>query len=154
MQLNIDLKGVEELNKKMKTLASLDENDLLEGVANPIENSVRDSFANETDPWGNAWVKQDSPTYNHLDSESHNMQGSLHSKVNKGNVSVGFNAVSEDGYNYPAVQQFGSKKESGRGSNIPARAFMPVDIDGNLEPSVEAEIIESVTDLIEFHIHK
>ena len=154
MQLKLDLKGIETLNQKIKTLASLDEKALLEGVANPIENSIRDSFENKKDPWGKSWVKKDSPTYHHLDSESHNLQGSLHSKINKTNVTVGFNAVSKDGYNYPAVHQFGSVKSSGRGSNIPARPFMPVDINGNLEPKVEDEIIESVTDLIEFHIYK
>lgn len=153
MQFKADLKGLEPLEKKLKYLSDITEDELLEGVAKPIMSATIESFANETDPWGNPWVKQDSPTYNHLD-RTDNMKSSLSSKVSKGSVHVGLGAVSKDGYNYPAVQQFGSKKESGRGSNIPARAFMPVDIDGNLEPSVEADVIESVTDLIEFHIYK
>ena len=149
MQLKVDLTGVKELNKKLKDLSNLSENDFLEGVGNPIQNSIRDSFENETDPWGNAWVNKDSKTYHHLDSTSHNMQGSLHSKVNKSSVSVGFNAVSAQGYNYPAVHQFGTKD-----GKIPARPFMPVDINGNLEPRVQADIIKSVGDLIEYNLKK
>ena len=129
MQLNITVTGVKELEKKLKTLSQLDEKALLEGVANPIENSIRDSFENEKDPWGKSWVKKDSPTYNRL-YKTGNMQGSLHSKVNKKSVIVGFNALSKKGFNYPAVHQFGTKKSKSEGRGIPARAFMPVDKNG------------------------
>ena len=149
VDININQDDLSKIKKSFKNLEKLDESQLLEAAARPIENSTRDSFEDEKDPWGNSWANQSSKTYNHLDSTDHNLQGSLHSTVNSGKVTVGFNAVSDKGYPYAAVHQFGSKKSSGRGSNIPARPFMPIDIDGNLEPTVEKEIIENIEDFLE-----
>jgi phage gpG-like protein len=137
MEINFES---DDLYKLQQLQNKLNDNELLEIIARPIENTTRDSFASETDPWGKPWVNQDSPTYHHLDSTSHNMQGSLHSKVNRDkSVEVGFNAISKDGFPYPAVHQFGSK--DGR---IPQRAFMPVDSDGKLETGLKKDILEDI----------
>ncbi len=144
MKLNIDVKGLKQLKTKLKDLEKLNSSELLEAVARPIENATQEAFANETDPWGVSWVNQDSPTYNHL-NQTDSMHGSLHSIVNsKKEVIVGVNAVSKDGYNYPAVQQFGTKDE-----RVPARPFLPVDIKGNLAPEVLKDIKESLKEVLE-----
>ena len=159
MQLKVDLTGIKELQKKLKDLSNLSENDLLENVAYPVMEATEKSFERETDPWGKAWVNKDSKTFHHLDSmqnpnpkaraESGDMKGSLHSTVNKGSVYIGFPNVSQGGFAYPMVHQFGTKD-----GKIPARPFMPVDINGNLEPRVQADIMQSVGDLIEYNLKK
>mgnify|MGYP006921594836 CR=1 FL=1 len=144
MQFQTDIKGLDAYKKKLAQLANLSELQLIEAVARPIENATQDALENETDPWGNAWVNQDSPTYNHL-NKTNSMHSSLHSTVNsKREAVVGMNAVSKDGYNYPAVQQFGTKDKK-----VPARSFFPIDLDGNLAPDVESEIEENLNDLLE-----
>lgn len=158
MQVKIDIKGMKQFQNSLEKIAKLSEADLLMTVARPIENSVKESFENETDPWGNAWVNQDSPTFFHLDSGQNpkkknnrgHMKESLHSKVNSAReVTVGINVQSENGYDYSAIQQFGSKKSSGRGSGIPARPFFPIDLNGNLAPDVERDIKEGLNLMLE-----
>lgn len=144
MQFDVNITGLDAYKKKLTEIAKLSEVQLIEVVARPIENSVQDAFESETDAWGNPWVNQDSKTYNHL-NKTDSMHGSLHSKVNsKREAVVGINAVSESGYNYPAVQQFGTKDEK-----VPARPFFPIDLDGNLAPDVEQDIEEGLNDLLE-----
>jgi len=144
--------GFDETGKALDKLAYLETKELLEAVANPIENATKEAFQTETDPWGTPWVNQTSKTYNHLQSKfdpdpkkrdkGADMFGSLYSIVTGESARVGTNAVSEDGYLYPAVHQFGSKKSKGPGANIPKRAFLPIDENEELAPDVENEVDE------------
>ncbi|WP_324171996.1 phage virion morphogenesis protein [Sulfurimonas sp.] len=157
MQVKIDVKGMKQFQNKLNEIAKLSELQLLECVSSPIMEATQIAFETETDPWGNPWENTQSKTFHHLDSAEnpHNsndtgMRNDLHATVNsKKEVVVGFSVVSDGGYAYPAVHQFGSKKSSGRGSGIVARPFLPVDIDGNLAPEVKKDIEKNLNSLLE-----
>jgi len=149
MQTQLKQEGYEEVNSLFQRLSHIDEQNLLEVVARPVKNDTRRAFETETDPWGKPWVNQDSKTYNHLDSASHVMQGSLYSVITGKVANVGVTAVSDTGYLYPAVHQYGSKKKSGRGSNIPKRAFFPIDENENLAPETNKKIDKALDGFID-----
>ncbi len=65
------------------------------------------------------------------------MQEGVTSESNSRSASVGFNVVSEKGYPYPEVHQYGTKD-----GKLKARPFLPMDEDGELARHVEEEILD------------
>ncbi len=76
------------------------------------------------------------------DESAGKMQESLGSRSDGGKAIVGLNAVSDDGYTYPAVHHFGSNK-------VPARPFLPFNEDKKLHSEAEEEIIRIVKEFLE-----
>ena len=64
-------------------------------------------------------------------------------EVSKDEIVIGTNANFK-GFSYPAVHQFGTKD-----GKTPARAFMPITLDGKLYDDVENELGEIVVEFIE-----
>ncbi|MCX6076417.1 MAG: phage virion morphogenesis protein [Campylobacterales bacterium] len=147
--LNGVKKSLGELSKKTN-----DVRPLLEELTNHIKNAVEESFQNQASPDGIKWspIKKGTHKNYRLGTDkilykNGDMQKSLTPKVYDTYGTVGVNAISEGGYQYPLVHQFGTTK-AGRKNNITivARPFMPIKSDGSLYEKTERELEEIVAD--------
>lgn len=69
-------------------------------------------------------------------------------KATNNSVTV-FNNSSNDGFPYGLTHQFGTSNAFGKGINIPARPFLPIDESGNLETALNKSIIDELENDIE-----
>jgi phage virion morphogenesis protein len=155
MEVNVELKGLDNIRKsleKYRVAPDEIEDILSECVANPIYNEAQKAFENQSSPFGDRW-KSISPDTKKAKGHSRilihtgTLKNSLYQKVENMSALVGVNADS-NGFQYGLTHQFGSDK-----LDIPSRAFLPVDKDGNipltLEKKIERNILEWFEDLEE-----
>ena len=149
MQVAIEVKGIEEVNARLKYLKELGEDTapLMAELANHLYNVVDTSFEKEQTPDGISWNpikprKGDKHPEKKLYDEGI-MQGSLTQQSSSNEAMVGLNATA-NGYPYPIVHQFGTKD-----GTIEARAFMPIHEDGTLYDEIAQELEEIVKDYIQ-----
>lgn len=143
-----------------------------------IKNSIEESFERETSPFGERWKllssvsafasvggKSKAYTKNFRSQKSGFLKkfgagGSKRLLVEDGNLSSNWvvntssnkvvvsNNSSNNGFAYGLTHQFGSNNGWGRGIKIPARPFLPVDKDGNLQSDLKDEILKYLKDEI------
>lgn len=153
--MHIEAQGLSGIQDKLKQLKNKTGNikPLLDEFRNHLQNIIEESFENETSPDGLEWSpikpRKNDPHPEKILYADGTLQGSLYGRTNKDSLTVGVNATSK-GYQYPIVHQFGSTKESGRGSGIVARAFMPIKPDGDLYDRTLKELEEIIDDYFEF----
>lgn len=128
-------KVLNDIDKKVNNTAPL-----MAEIANHLVNVVEESWEHERTPEGIAWspIKpraNDPHPEKILYAEGH-MQRSLYDESDATSAEVGVNATA-DGFPYPIAHQFGT--EDGR---LDARAFVPIDENGNLYSKTDMEIIE------------
>ena len=121
---------------------------LMKEIGNYLYNITRDSFDEEKDPNGRNWspIKStgyQSKYYSKMLYQEGDLQDKFIYEVSKDEIVIGTNANFK-GFSYPAVHQFGTKD-----GKTPARAFMPITLDGKLYDDVENEIRERVVEFIE-----
>lgn len=121
---------------------------LMKEIGNYLYNITRDSFDEEKDPNGRNWSPlSNATTKSKTTSKMLYQEGDLQDKfiyeVSKNEIVIGTNA-NYNGYSYPSVHQFGTKD-----GKTPARAFMPITLDGKLYDDVENELGEIVVEFIE-----
>ena len=158
----IEVKGLEELQTKLKSLQNIDKKTkpLMQTLGNILQNEIEASFENESSPFGQKWqaLKPSTIRQKQKLGKSSNIlrwDGNLADKWivkaddKKATVS---NNTNKNGFAYGLVHQFGTNK-AGRSKNvrIAARPFLPVDKSGHL-PNRTKQAIEDAT--IEFIINK
>ena len=150
----IEVKGLEELQTKLKSLQNIDKKakPLMQTLGNILQNEIEASFENESSPFGQKWqaLKPSTISQKQKLGKSSNIlrwDGNLADKWivkaddKKATVS---NNTNKNGFAYGLVHQFGTNKV-GRSKNIkiPARPFLPVDKSGNL-PSRVKDVVKKV----------
>ena len=158
----IEVKGLEELQTKLKSLQNIDKKTkpLMQTLGNILQNEIEASFENESSPFGQKWqaLKPSTIRQQQKLGKSSNIlrsDGNLADKWivkaddKKATVS---NNTNKNGFAYGLVHQFGTNK-AGRSKNvrIAARPFLPVDKSGHL-PNRTKQAIEDAT--IEFMVEK
>lgn len=149
--ITIDISGQERLQEGLKRLqqklTSL--KDPMDTAGNYLYNITSKSFDNESSPLGTPWhpLAKSTQAYKAkhggnkiLQSKTPQMATSLIAQTDDHSVVVGVNAVSDKGYFYPQVHQFGS-------SRVPARPFFPIE-NGAVSRYVEDEIVEIFMDYL------
>ncbi len=146
MQVQIEVKGIETVNKKLKQLQSIgsDPQSVMAELANHLYNVVDESFQKQQTPDGISWnpikPRKDDKSPKRILYDKGTMQESLSQKSSKNEAIVGLNAYSGGGYPYPIVHQFGSQD-----GTIEARAFMPIHKDG----TIYEDTLQELEDILE-----
>lgn len=123
---------------------------LFEEIANHLYNLADEAFENEASPDGTAWrfltyyTVADKQRDRILHETGH-MRETLDFDSDGHSATVGTNAVSEKGYPYPAVHQFGT--EDGK---VPARPFLPFTDQGDVMDEATDSILALVREHFEY----
>ena len=122
---------------------------LFEEIAGHLYNIADESFENEASPEGAAWQPLAPLTIARKGSDrklhhSGRLRETLDFDSDDHSASIGTTAVSEKGYPYPAVQQFGT--EDGK---VPARPFLPFTDSGDLMDSAKDSVLALVQEYFE-----
>ncbi len=151
---------------------------LMAKIGNYIREDIELAFENETSPFGQRWQPLSSVTaYIQMGKgnvytknkkrqrksflkrygaggkkrilvQSGNLARNWHVDAKENEVTV-FNNSSKGGFPYGLTHQFGSTNAFGRGINIPARPFLPIDNNGFLEKGLSRQIDEMLENEIE-----
>ncbi|CUV65217.1 Conserved hypothetical protein, putative phage virion morphogenesis protein [Sulfurovum sp. enrichment culture clone C5] len=150
------IQGLDNVKSKLAKLSSLINGsgmqEIMRDIGEKIKLDIEMSFENEKSPFGEVWRvrKAVGKDYNNNNNrkllhEKGNLSSNWQTKATPKQVTVSNNTVKA----YGAVQNWGSKKSSGRGSGIPARRYLPIDDNGELEPKLKKSIEKIVVDKIE-----
>ena len=150
----IEVKGLEELQTKLKSLQNIDKKTkpLMQTLGNILQNEIEASFENESSSFGQKWQalkprtirqKQKLGKSSNILRSDGNLADKWIVKADDKRATVS-NNTNKNGFAYGLVHQFGSNK-AGRGKNvkIPARPFLPVDRSGNLPGRVK-DVVKNV----------
>lgn len=150
MQVKMKIDDLPGVKRKLENITEkiTDTKPLMQELANHLYNISRDSFDDEKSPDGRKWSPlADSTKKYKSTSKMLYKDGDLQDKFiyhsTRTKAVVGTNANNK-GYDYPAVHQFETKD-----GTTPARAFMPIDLNGKLYDGVENELKEIVVEFIE-----
>ena len=157
MKVNIEIKGIEELDRLLDQLSEHADHmqPVMDEAGNYLQNIIEESFESGRSPDGETWspladstliqkTKDGSPqSMGKLLYDEGTLSESIGYEANNEGLTVGVNAYSKGGYPYPVVHQFGS--EDGK---IPARPFMPIDNDGELYEDIQEELITLITEFL------
>lgn len=137
--MSIEVQGLESIQKKLKTLEdSLSPSKMrstLLTVGNMVKTTIEESFENESSPFGSKWqplkintarAKAKRGASSKILRDEGNLADRWLVGVEDDGVSIS-NNIQSKGYAYGKAHQFSTKK-------IPARPFLPIDDNGNLEP--------------------
>ena len=158
----IEVKGLEELQTKLKSLQNIDKKTkpLMQTLGNILQNEIEASFENESSPFGQKWQalkpstirqKQNLGKSSNILRSDGNLADKWIVKADNKKATVS-NNTNKNGFAYGLVHQFGTNK-AGQSKNvrIAARPFLPVDKSGHL-PNRTKQAIEDAT--IEFMVEK
>ncbi|WP_103589993.1 phage virion morphogenesis protein [Campylobacter concisus] len=150
----IEVKGLAELQTKLKSLQNIDKKTkpLMQTLGNILQNETEVSFENESSPFGQKWQalkpstirqKQKLGKSSNILRSDGNLADKWIVKADDKKATVS-NNTNKNGFAYGLVHQFGTNKV-GRSKNIkiPARPFLPVDKSGNL-PSRVKDVVKKV----------
>jgi len=150
----IEVKGLEELQTKLKSLQNIDKKTkpLMQTLGNILQNEIEASFENESSPFGRKWQalkpstirqKQKLGKSSNILRSDGNLADKWIVKADDKKATVS-NNTNKNSFAYGLVHQFGSNK-IGRSRNIkiPARAFLPVDKNRNLPKDLE-DVVKKV----------
>ena len=156
----IEVKGLEELQTKLKSLQNIDKKTkpLMQTLGNILQNEIEAGFENESSPFGQKWQALKPSTIrqkqklgkssNILRSDGH-LADKWIVKADDKKATVS-NNTNKNGFAYGLVHQFGTNK-AGRSKNvkIPTRPFLPVDRSGNLPGRVKDVVKKVVIKFVE-----
>ncbi|MBE2985537.1 phage morphogenesis protein [Campylobacter sp. RM12920] len=167
--MSIKIEGLALIETKLKRLKELNglDKSAFDTIGNMIKNKIELSFEREASPFGERWKPISANTalkyaggrkkayykngrkqtkaflgkYGAGGSKkilrlSGDLADNWHIKAAKNSVTVSNNS-SNNGFAYGLTHQFGSSK-----LNIPARPFLPVDSNGELEPKLKENILK------------
>ena len=150
----IEVKGLEELQTKLKSLQNIDKKakPLMQTLGNILQNEIEASFENESSPFGQKWQalkpstirqKQKLGKSSNILRSDGNLADKWIVKADDKKATVS-NNIKKNGFAYGLVHQFGTNK-AGRSKNvrIAARPFLPVDKNRNLPKDLE-DVIKKV----------
>ena len=156
----IEVKGLEELQTKLKSLQNIDKKTkpLMQTLGNILQNEIEASFENESSPFGQKWQalkpstirqKQKLGKSSNILRSDGNLADKWIVKADDKRATVS-NNTNKKGFAYGLVHQFGTNK-AGRSKNvkIPARPFLPVDRSGNLPGRVKDVVKKVVIKFVE-----
>lgn len=163
MQVTLEILELPGVKRKLEEIGQNISNTapLMIEMGNYLAAMTRDSFDEKKDPKGRSWTPLSNATVqkklkkgkpNKLLFQEGDLQDRFIYHIEEKGIAIGTNA-NNDGYSYPAVHQFGTDNAWGRGIKVPARAFMPITLDGRLYDDVEKELEEIVIDFIESGIN-
>ena len=156
----IEVKGLEELKTKLKSLQNIDKKTkpLMQTLGNILQNEIEASFENESSPFGQKWQalkpstirqKQKLGKSSKILRSDGNLADKWIVKADDKRATVS-NNTNKNGFAYGLVHQFGTNK-AGRSKNvkIPARPFLPVDRSGNLPGRIKDVVKKVVIKFVE-----
>ncbi len=122
---------------------------LFEEIANHLYNLADEAFENEASPDGSSWQPLSPLTierkgHDRKLHDSGHLRETLDFDSDNRSATIGTHAVSDKGYPYPAVQQFGT--EDGQ---VPARPFLPFTDEGDLMDEAADRILVLVQEYFE-----
>lgn len=145
----------------------------MEKIGDFIKTDIELSFENERSPFGQKWKPLSSVTafmamggkkLAHTKSgrqtkpflkkwgaggskrilvESGRLKDRWHIKATKDSVTIS-NNTSENGFPYGLTHQFGTNNAFGKGIHVPARPFLPINKNNNLETALNKSIIDEL----------
>ncbi|WP_229770879.1 phage virion morphogenesis protein [Campylobacter portucalensis] len=135
--MSIEIKGLDEVLKKLENLKNLNTKPLMNSIGNMLRNEIEHSFEDEKSPFGEKWkalsvITQKSKIKNNKSDKilrsSGNLADNWYINATNNKVVVSNNSQGKNGFKYGLTHQFGSNK-AGKNKNslIPAREFLPVD---------------------------
>jgi len=149
-EIYIEAINTQEIEDTLETLQKRadDTKGLTAELANHLRNVIEESFEKEQTPDAKEWSpiqprKSDAHPEKILYDKG-NMQDRLYADNDANSVTVGTNATKK-GYPYPIVMQFGNKE-----GTTPARAFMPIKLNGELYSQTLKELEQIVEKYFEF----
>ena len=138
-------KALHELSNKLSNLKPA-----LNQIGYYLLEVTEDSFEDEKSPFGSPWSDLTPVTW-----KQKQKLGYTKKLQNKGILasSIDFSTTADHlilGTNleYAPIHQFGGFAGKNKSTHIPARPFLPIDIDGNIPNSVEKEIIDFLKNYI------
>jgi phage virion morphogenesis protein len=144
--MSIEINGLDAVNERLKHIYDRTGNlrPALAEVGNVLKTEIEDSFERSASPFGQKWapLKRPKKSGKPILIESGQLVGRWNVAIGANSVKVGTNLP------YAAVHQYGSKKTKGRGSNIPARPYLPIDSNNNIEPKTEKMIVDTIEEYI------
>lgn len=153
MNVTIELTGTAEIDKLFAKIIKRAKNmqPVMSEVGNYLQNTIEESFDGEHAPDGEAWTPLASSTLIQKNKKGSKRMlyddGTLFESIGyeatSHDLTIGVNAYSDSRYPYPIVHQFGSVD-----GKIPARAFMPINGDGELYGNVKEELIDLLKDFL------
>ena len=154
---DIKIIGLEQVQAKLskieQSLTGSQMTTRMHTIGDILKGSIERSFEEEKSPFGVPWTPLKAATLKAKAKKAERSSilqssGSLADywvvQASPTEVTVSNNTVKD----YGAVHQFGSKKTSGRGSGIPARPFLPIDSNHNMEPGAQNIILKYLDDEI------
>ncbi|MDL0089278.1 phage virion morphogenesis protein [Campylobacter gastrosuis] len=142
--MSVKISGLSDVTARLEALENLPlKKSLFDDIGNMAVNEIKDAFIDERSPFGEKWQELSAKTKERKKKKGKSSKilrdsGALFSKweVRSATNSVTIsNNTQNNGFAYGLSHQYGSKKQ-----NIPARPFLPVDKNGNLEKKLEANI--------------
>lgn len=150
MQVTLEILELPAVKRKLEEIGQNISNTtpLMKEMGNYLYNITRDSFDEEKDPNEKEWSPlSNATTKSKTTSKILYQEGDLQDKfiyeVSKDEIVIGTN-TNFKGFSYPAVHQFGTKD-----GKTPARAFMPITLEGKLYDDVENELERIVVDFVD-----
>ncbi len=157
--MSIQVSGIENINKSLHKLQTkLSSNQpLMAKIGNYIKTDIELAFEKETSPFGKKWKPLSNKTKKLKTKRGKsgkilryegNLADNWYVKAAQNEVTISNNA-SFKGFPYGLTHQFGTTNAFGRGINIPARPFLPVDENGVLEKGLSEQINDMLKNEIE-----
>jgi len=148
IQIDIDDANLNRLLKELRKKGE-DFSPVTKEIANYLYLISDETFDNESAFDGTPWDRLADST---VKAKGHDrklyddgdMRDSLSEDSDGGKAIVGLNVISDDGYPYAVVHQFGTDDE-----RVPARPFLPFDEENQLYEGAKDEIIDLVRDFLE-----
>ncbi|HED7466107.1 TPA: phage virion morphogenesis protein [Campylobacter jejuni] len=158
----IEIKGLENFFKACDKLIDMDKHgqSIMAGAGESIRNSIIDSFKNERSIFNGKWQSLKPATIKQKIKDGKNkgilkrdrdLSNALNwqSEPTKSGVEVFNNIQTKNGFKYGYVHQWGNRKRK-----IPQRAFLPIDNNKVLHPSIRSVIYKDTKDFIEKIVKK
>ncbi len=154
MNVNIQTQGIEEIEQLLAQISAKAQNlsPIFHDMGNSLSENIEERFDSESDFDGNEWDPLADSTLiakskkgkgsNKMLQLDKDLYESIGFYADDISLVVGVNAQAK-GYAYPLVHQFGSKD-----GKTPARRFMPIDSDGNLDEGVKEEVLDLLEEFL------
>lgn len=143
------------------TRAVADPTEALQAVGDELVAQTALAFHDARSPFGPPWArlspitaalrrKGNSPGGSKPLHDTGALSSSVVAEADRSSVTVGTNWMSDPDHiaTGAAIHQFGGKAGRGRKVTIPARPFLPVDIDGELAPQTQSAVLDIFNDFL------
>lgn len=142
--MSVIIKELNSLEARLKNIENIAlKKSLFDDIGNITANTIKDAFINESSPFGDKWQELSKKTKedkkkkgksSKILRDSGNLYSNWEVRSTANSVTVSNNSQNNN-FAYGLSHQYGSGKR-----NIPARPFLPVDKNGNLEKKLKSNI--------------